>query len=199
MTAPSKSMGDAGLGIITGFHYDPTHKSAKNEAFVKAFNEDYKRNPDFFSVGGWDGMQLIYDVLKKTGGKTDAQALIDAAKGSKWGKPARPDLDRSGNPRHHPGRLYPSRGKGRRQGRQCRVRQGRGREGSGERADEEVIPSPSVILTPGASGRCLAERFSTGRGHAALILRSAAALRVSKDEAARKSGFPIAFRKQRDL
>ncbi len=82
-----KSMGDAGLGIITAFHYDYNHKSAKNDAFVKAFNAEYKRNPDFFSVGGWDGMQLIYDVLKKTNGKTDAQAMIDAAKGSKWESP----------------------------------------------------------------------------------------------------------------
>ena len=94
-------------------HYDQTHKSAKNDAFVKAYNADYGRNPDFFSIGGWDGMQLIYDSLKKTGGKTDAQALVDAAKGIEVGKPARPDLDRSGNPRHHPDRLYPPRREGR--------------------------------------------------------------------------------------
>jgi branched-chain amino acid transport system substrate-binding protein len=85
-----KSMGDAALGIITGFHYDPTHKSAKNDAFVKAFNADYGRNPDLFSIGGWDGMQLIYDVLKKTGGKTDAQAMVDAAKGMAWESPRGP-------------------------------------------------------------------------------------------------------------
>jgi branched-chain amino acid transport system substrate-binding protein len=85
-----KVMGDAALGIITAFHYDPAHKSAKNDAFVKAYNADYGRNPDFFSIGGWDGMQLIYDSLKKTGGKTDAQALVDAAKGSKWESPRGP-------------------------------------------------------------------------------------------------------------
>jgi branched-chain amino acid transport system substrate-binding protein len=79
-----KNMGDAALGIVTAFHYDWTHKSAKNDIFVKAYNADYGRNPDFFSVGGWDGMQLIYDVLKKTGGKTDAQAMVDAAKGMSW-------------------------------------------------------------------------------------------------------------------
>ena len=85
-----KVMGDAALGIITAGHYDPTHKSAKNDAFVKAFNADYGRNPDYFSIGGWDGMQLIYDVLKKTGGKTDAQALVDAAKGMAWESPRGP-------------------------------------------------------------------------------------------------------------
>jgi branched-chain amino acid transport system substrate-binding protein len=85
-----KSMGDAALGIITGFHYDPMHKSGKNDAFVKAYNADYGRNPDFFSVGGWDGMQLIYDTLKKTGGKTDAQAMVEAAKGMAWESPRGP-------------------------------------------------------------------------------------------------------------
>jgi branched-chain amino acid transport system substrate-binding protein len=85
-----KTLGDAALGIITAGHYDPTHKSAKNDAFVKAYNAEFGRNPDFFSVGGWDGMQLIYDSLKKTGGKTDAQALVDAAKGSKWESPRGP-------------------------------------------------------------------------------------------------------------
>ena len=83
-------MGDAALGIITASHYDWAHKSAKNAAFVKAYNAAYGRNPDFFSIGGWDGMQLIYDVLKKTGGKTDAQAMIDAAKGMKWESPRGP-------------------------------------------------------------------------------------------------------------
>jgi branched-chain amino acid transport system substrate-binding protein len=85
-----KVMGDAALGIITASHYDWAHKSAKNAAFVKAYNAAYGRNPDFFSIGGWDGMQLIYDVLKKTGGKTDAQAMIDAAKGMKWESPRGP-------------------------------------------------------------------------------------------------------------
>ncbi|MFN3349442.1 ABC transporter substrate-binding protein [Pseudorhodoplanes sp.] len=85
-----KSMGDAALGIITAFHYDPAHKSDKNAAFVKAYNAEYGRNPDFFSIGGWDGMQLIYDVLKKTGGKTDAQAMVDAAKGMAWESPRGP-------------------------------------------------------------------------------------------------------------
>ena len=50
----------------------------------------FHRNPDFFAVGGYDGMHLIYEALKKTGGKTDAQALIDAAKGMSWESPRGP-------------------------------------------------------------------------------------------------------------
>ncbi len=84
------AMGDTSIGIITSAHYDYNHKSAANEAFVKAYNADYHRNPDFFSIGAWDGMHLIYAALKKTNGKTDGQALIDAAKGMSWESPRGP-------------------------------------------------------------------------------------------------------------
>jgi branched-chain amino acid transport system substrate-binding protein len=85
-----KVMGDASLGLITAFHYDHDHKSAANAKFVKDYNAAYGRNPDFFSVGGWDGMHLIYETLKKTHGKTDGQALVEAAKGMKWESPRGP-------------------------------------------------------------------------------------------------------------
>ncbi len=85
-----KSMGDSGLGIITVFHYDPNHKSKLNETFVKAYVGDYKRTPDLFSIGGYDGMHLIYEALKKTGGKADGDSLIAAAKGMKWESPRGP-------------------------------------------------------------------------------------------------------------
>jgi branched-chain amino acid transport system substrate-binding protein len=84
------SMGDAGLGIITSFHYDYNHDSKANKDYVKAFNDAFKRNPDFFSVGGYDGMHLIYEAVNKTGGKTDADALIAAAKGMAWESPRGP-------------------------------------------------------------------------------------------------------------
>ena len=82
-----KAMGDAALGIIVSSHYDAHHESAKNKAFVSAYQADYKRDPDYFSMGGWDGMHLIYEALKKTEGKTDGDALIGAAKGMKWESP----------------------------------------------------------------------------------------------------------------
>ena len=81
------SMGDAAEGIITAAHYDYSHKSKMNADFVKAYNADYKRNPDFFSVGGYDGMHLIYAALAKTKGATDGEQLIAAAKGMKWESP----------------------------------------------------------------------------------------------------------------
>jgi branched-chain amino acid transport system substrate-binding protein len=85
-----KSMGDPALGIITVSNYDYNHQSPLNDAFVKAYNADFHRNPDFFSIGGYDGMHLIYAALQKTGGKADGDSLIAAAKGMSWESPRGP-------------------------------------------------------------------------------------------------------------
>jgi branched-chain amino acid transport system substrate-binding protein len=88
-----KSMGNAALGIITVYHYDWNHDSKLNREFVKAFNQEYAgRNPNIYAVGGYDGIHLIYEALKKTGGKADGEGLINAAKGMKWESPRGPVL-----------------------------------------------------------------------------------------------------------
>ena len=84
-----KSMGDAALGIVTAWNYDYNDDTQLNKEFVKQFNEMNKRNPDFMSVGGYDGMHLIFEALRKTGGRTDADAMIAAVKGNEVGEPAR--------------------------------------------------------------------------------------------------------------
>jgi branched-chain amino acid transport system substrate-binding protein len=85
-----KSMGDKALGIITSANYDYNLDSKMNDAFVKAYNADFHRNPDFFSVGGYDGMHLIFAALNKTKGKTDAASLTAAAEGMSWESPRGP-------------------------------------------------------------------------------------------------------------
>jgi branched-chain amino acid transport system substrate-binding protein len=42
------------------------------------------------AVSGYDGIHLIYEALKKTGGKTDGDALVAAMKGMKWESPRGP-------------------------------------------------------------------------------------------------------------
>jgi branched-chain amino acid transport system substrate-binding protein len=84
------SMGDIAIGIITASHYDYTHRSQLNDEFVQAYVKEYHRNPDFFSVGGYDGMHLIDVALQKSGGKTDGDSLINAAKGASWESPRGP-------------------------------------------------------------------------------------------------------------
>jgi branched-chain amino acid transport system substrate-binding protein len=82
-----QAIGDGAIGIVTAFQYDYTHKSPTNAAFVKAYKAEFKRNPDIFSVGGYDGMHVIYEALKKTGGNADGESLIAAAKGLSWESP----------------------------------------------------------------------------------------------------------------
>src|SRR5436309_4974630 len=35
----------------------------------------FRSRPNFISTGGWDGMHLIYEALKKTNGDTDGEKL----------------------------------------------------------------------------------------------------------------------------
>jgi len=85
-----KSMGDSAVGARTVFHYGWEHQSPMNQAFVQAYRANFNRSPDVFSIGGWDGMHLIYEALNKTGGKTDGDSLITAAKGMQWESPRGP-------------------------------------------------------------------------------------------------------------
>jgi branched-chain amino acid transport system substrate-binding protein len=85
-----KGMGDDGIDIVTALHYDANHQSAMNKKFVAAYVAEFKRNPDMFSVGGYDGMHVIYEALKKTKGDADGEKLIAAAKGMAWESPRGP-------------------------------------------------------------------------------------------------------------
>ena len=61
-----------------------------NKEFVAAYKKAFGKRPGFMAVGGYDGIHLIYEALKKTGGKTDGDALIAAMKGMKWESPRGP-------------------------------------------------------------------------------------------------------------
>lgn len=80
-------VGPAAAGIITASHYDYNIDSERNRDFVKDYIGEFGREPDVFSVGGYDGMQLIYDALKKTEGDTRGDRLIAAVKGATWESP----------------------------------------------------------------------------------------------------------------
>ena len=83
-------MGDAVIGVVTAHMYSADHPSAMNKEYVAAFEKANNFRPNFMSVGGYDGMHLIYEALKKTGGKADGDLLIAAMKGMKWESPRGP-------------------------------------------------------------------------------------------------------------
>jgi branched-chain amino acid transport system substrate-binding protein len=83
-------MGDVALGTITTHYYSAAHDSPENKAFVEAFKKaNNGLRPNFMAVGGYDGMHLIYEGLKKTNGQ-GGQALVDAMKGMSWTSPRGP-------------------------------------------------------------------------------------------------------------
>jgi branched-chain amino acid transport system substrate-binding protein len=83
-------MGDAMLGVVTACVYSVVHNSPANKEYVAAFKKANGYRPNFISLGGYDGMHLIYEALKKTQGKTDGDTLVTAMKGMKWESPRGP-------------------------------------------------------------------------------------------------------------
>jgi branched-chain amino acid transport system substrate-binding protein len=84
-------MGDQVIGTVTAHFYSADHRSEANMAFVEAFKKaNSGMRPNFMAVSGYDGMHLMYEALRRTGGKTDGDALIAAMKGMKWESPRGP-------------------------------------------------------------------------------------------------------------
>jgi branched-chain amino acid transport system substrate-binding protein len=84
-------MGDPVIGTVTAHIYSAAHASQMNKDYVAAFRKaNNNMRPNFMSVGGYDGMHLIYEALKRTGGNTGGDALVAAMKGMAWESPRGP-------------------------------------------------------------------------------------------------------------
>jgi branched-chain amino acid transport system substrate-binding protein len=84
------NMGDTPLGIITSGTYSTAGKRPANQAFVAAWHKEYGDNsyPDFLSVGAWDGMTAIFDLIKATKGQFTGDEAMEFFK--KWKNPDSP-------------------------------------------------------------------------------------------------------------
>src|ERR1051325_1072902 len=84
------NMGDTPLGIITSGMYSTAGKRPANEAFLAAWKNEYgdKFIPDFLSVGAWDGMTAMFDLIKATNGKFTGDEAMEFLK--KWKNPDSP-------------------------------------------------------------------------------------------------------------
>lgn len=72
------NMGDIPLGVVSSGNYSVAATRPQNKAFLAAWDKEYgtRAIPDFTSVGAWDGMAMIFDMLKATQGKfTPDQAM----------------------------------------------------------------------------------------------------------------------------
>jgi branched-chain amino acid transport system substrate-binding protein len=89
------AMGNAALGLISVLNYAPFIDSPANKAFRAAFAKKYGNKlpqdlPTFAAVDAYDGMDIIFHMLKATGGKGGGDAMIAAAKGYSWQSPRGP-------------------------------------------------------------------------------------------------------------
>jgi branched-chain amino acid transport system substrate-binding protein len=84
------NMGDVPIGVMTMFHYSAAGERPANKAFVAAYQKEYGPNawPNFISVGAWDGMQAICDVVREQGGKVDGDKTMLLLRG--WKNPNSP-------------------------------------------------------------------------------------------------------------
>lgn len=86
-----QEIGAPALGAITSHHYSAAHNSPENKAYVEGMAKlAPNMRPNFMSVGGYDGMHLIYETLKKTNGNAEGDAFMAAAKGLTWTSPRGP-------------------------------------------------------------------------------------------------------------
>ena len=84
------SMGDVMLSTITAHFYSAAHPSSVNASFVDAYRKQTGKRANFMAVSGYDGMHLIYEALKKTGGDAGGDVLMPTMKGMAWESPRGP-------------------------------------------------------------------------------------------------------------
>jgi branched-chain amino acid transport system substrate-binding protein len=86
------SMGDEALNIVTTHHYSVAHDSPQNRAFLQAFRDANGNElaPNFFAVGAYDGMAAIYEVIRRSSGRIDADRALDVLKGLSIASPRGP-------------------------------------------------------------------------------------------------------------
>jgi branched-chain amino acid transport system substrate-binding protein len=82
--------GDALLGVVTAGIYSAAHPSQLNKDYAAAYEKATGHRANFISVGGYDGMHLIYSALQQTNGNTDADTVVGAMKSMKWESPRGP-------------------------------------------------------------------------------------------------------------
>jgi len=84
------NMGDVPVGVVTMFHYSAAGERPANKTFVAEYKKAYGPNasPNFISVGAWDAMQAIFDVVIQQKGKLNPDKTMAILK--TWKNPNSP-------------------------------------------------------------------------------------------------------------
>ncbi len=84
------NMGNEPLDVVTAGNYSSAAARPANQEFLAAWKREYgdKAIPNFMTIGGWDGMAAILDVIKATKGQIDGDKAMAILKG--WKNPNSP-------------------------------------------------------------------------------------------------------------
>ena len=85
------AIGDTAIGDVAVLNYAPFLDNPTNKAFREAFAKKYGSDlPTFATVAAYDGMELIFHMLKATGGQPDGDEMMASVKGYAWQSPRGP-------------------------------------------------------------------------------------------------------------
>lgn len=86
------TIGDAGIGIFSGYHYAVSHASPENAKFLDQIKKhgDKLEEVTMTSVAAYDGARVLYKMIEATDGKRDPVKALEAVKGLKWVSPRGP-------------------------------------------------------------------------------------------------------------
>lgn len=87
-----QAMGTAAVGLVTMHHYHADLDNPENRRFVAAWKKEYGADstPNFFAVGGYDGMAAIVHIVQSLKGKIDSEKALEALKGWTFDSPRGP-------------------------------------------------------------------------------------------------------------
>ena len=77
------AQGDTVVGVFSSQGFAPEFTGAKTEAFVKLWQERFKRPPSYIEADTWQAVELIKAAVEKAGGATDPASLRKALAGLK--------------------------------------------------------------------------------------------------------------------
>lgn len=85
-----KNMGEAAVGVISASHYSAAGDRAANRAFVREWKQEYGQEslPNYFAVGGWDGMGAIVHAIRAQNGELKAGRTLELL--ANWSNPDSP-------------------------------------------------------------------------------------------------------------
>jgi len=85
------AIGDAALGVVSSGVYSTYLDNPMNKAFIAALAEKTPNiRREFVTTDAYDGMEVIFHMLKATGGVRDGDKAIAAIKGYSWQSPRGP-------------------------------------------------------------------------------------------------------------